>query len=745
MSHPTTNTAQPDPSGHEVVGRWTRFFVRMDLSIQILIGLALGVFCGIFFGEFCSGLAIIGDAFVGLLRMTVLPYIVVTLIASLGRLRLRNSRRLAIIGGMVLLGLWISCLAVIWLLPSAFPNWISGSFFSTALVETAQPQDLLSYFIPANIFEALSGNQVPAVVLFGICCGVALAKIQRRALLLDALDVVSELLIKISRFITRLAPIGIFAIAASTAGTVSIDEVSRLQAYLVAYTAGALFLGLVLLPVLITTLTPLTYRQVIFVVKEPMLTAFATGKLIVVLPMLIENTERLFETEIKIDDSDESPAIDLLYGTAYPFPHVGKLLSMLFIPFAAWFLGNPIKPWDYPSFMAAGVFAFFGGPIVAIPFLLDQQHLPHDMFQLFLVSGVYGERIGDAVGVMHLCTLTMLSIFGFNRLLRTNLMEIIRSGVFVCVVGALMLFGVRLYLYHFISVADGKIDVVEKMQLLELPVQSIVITDPAPNPAPLQDGESILQRIRRRGIIRVGYNEDKVPFAFFNASHTLVGYDVDMAHVLARDLGVTIEFVRFDRSTLIKQLDDDHFDVVMSGLVGTIERAQAMQHTKSYLDVNLALVAPDFRARDFRTINNILGQGELRIGLADLSRGFVDRIESAAPNVTLIEIANNRDFFTGKHPDLDALLISAESGSAFSLMYSNFEVVIPAELKVRLPLFYAIANRDAEMRDFLEHWVTLREKDGTESDFYDHWVLGKTNGESEPRWSIIRDYLHWVK
>ncbi|MCA9137285.1 MAG: transporter substrate-binding domain-containing protein, partial [Planctomycetales bacterium] len=525
----------------------------------------------------------------------------------------------------------------------------------------------------------------------------------------------------------------------------SLEEVSRLQAYLVAYTAGAIFLGFVLLPVAITTLTPLTYRQVVFVVKEPMLTAFATGKLIVVLPMLIENTERLFETEIKLDDGDESPAIDLLYGTAYPFPHIGKLLSILFIPFAAWFLGNPIEPLDYPSFMGAGVFAFFGGPVVAIPFLLDQQHLPHDMFQLFLVSGVYGERIGDVVGVMHLCTLSMLSIFGFNGRLRTKPVEIFKSTVFVCVVGAAMLFGVRMFLYRFISVADGKVDVVEKMQLVELPVPSVIISDPSPNPDPLKDGETILQRIRRRGVIRVGYNEDKVPFAFFNASHKLVGYDVDMAHALARDLGVTIEFVRFERSTLVTQLNDDHFDVVMSGLVGTLERAQAMQHTESYLDVNLALVTPDFRSREFRTLKSILAQGELRIGLVEVSQGFVDRIETAVPNATLVEIENNRDFFVGKHPDLDALLISAESGSAFTLMYSNFEVVIPAELKVRLPLFYAIGNRDAEMRDFLEHWVTLREKDGTEAEFYDHWVLGKTNRKPEPRWSIIRDYLHWVR
>ena len=67
-------------------------------------------------------------------------------------------------------------------------------------------------------------------------------------------------------------------------------------------------------------------------------------------------------------------------------------------------------------------------------------------------------------------------------------------------------------------------------------------------------GESILDRIRRRGVIRVGYNEDKLPFAYFNNQDELVGLDVNMAHALARDLGVRIEFVRFDRRTLATQL-----------------------------------------------------------------------------------------------------------------------------------------------------------------------------------------------
>ncbi len=723
------------------VRRW----MRWGLSTQILLGLLCGLITGLFFGEMCAPLSILGDAFVGLLQMTVLPYIMVSLVASLGRLSLGNSKRLVKIGGTVLLVLWAFTLGIVAILPMAFPDWRSGSFFSTAMIESPAEVDLVSYFIPANIFSALAANHVPAIVLFSLCMGLALSKIPQREKLLDQLDICAAALIRISGLVTRLAPIGIFAIAASTAGTVSLAEVSRLQVYLVAYSGGAIFLAFIVLPLLVTTLTTLSYREVMRVVKEPMLTAFATGKLIIVLPMLIHNTEQLLRQHPINNGDDRSPPASALYGVAYAFPHVGKLLSMLFILFAAWFVGTPVKTSVYPGLLGSGLFAYFGGPIIAIPYLLDQMHLPHDMFQLFLMSGVYGERLGDAVGAMHLCTLTLISIFGLNRALQFHPWPLLKYAMVTGTTGIAILLLISVTLNHFVTTASDRTELIDKIHLLEQPVQNVVIEVPAPNPDPLLPNETLLLRIERRGILRVGYNEDKVPFAFFNAQRQLVGYDINMAHVLARDLGVTLEFVHFDRSTLADQLDADHFDVVMSGLVGTLKRAQSMQHSSSYLDVNLALAAPDFRVQDFRSLQSIRAQHSFTIGVVDLSRGFTDRLRTAIPNAELVEVKRYRDFFTGKHDDIDALLISAESGSAFTLMYPHYEVVIPEGLHVQLPLIYGIGHRDAEFCDLLEHWISLRQRDGTAEEFYDHWVLGKAPARHQPRWSIIRDVLHWVK
>ncbi len=128
------------------------------------------------------------------------------------------------------------------------------------------------------------------------------------------------------------------------------------------------------------------------------------------------------------------------------------------------------------------------------------------------------------------------------------------------------------------------------------------------------------------------------------------------------------------------------------------------------------------------------------ISVVDSSIGCGKRL----PAAELVEIANNGDYFTGKVADLDALLISAESGSAFTLIYPEYEVVVPRELRVKLPLFYVIGGQDIEMRDFLEHWMTLRGKDGTAAEYYDHWILGKSQQAKQPRWCIIRNVLGWV-
>jgi Na+/H+-dicarboxylate symporter len=84
----------------------TRDGPRVPIATQVLLALAIGALTGIFLGEIVAPLKIVGDAFIRLLQITVLPYISIALITGLGRLEFNDVKRLAVKGGTILLLLW---------------------------------------------------------------------------------------------------------------------------------------------------------------------------------------------------------------------------------------------------------------------------------------------------------------------------------------------------------------------------------------------------------------------------------------------------------------------------------------------------------------------------------------------------------------------------------------------------------------------------------------------------------------
>lgn len=79
--------------------------------------------------------------------------------------------------------------------------------------------------------------------------------------------------------------------------------------------------------------------------------------------------------------------------------------------------------------------------------------------------------------------------------------------------------------------------------------------------------------IRSSGVIKVGVPADYAPLAYFNENERLVGFDVDMAKDLAKDLGVVPQFVITSWPTLSSDLQNDLYDVAMGGVTYTQGRA----------------------------------------------------------------------------------------------------------------------------------------------------------------------------
>ena len=269
---------------------------KLSLSNQILLSVITGVVVGLFIGEYAGALSFLGDAFIGLLQMTVLPYITLALIANIGKLAPSEGRRFTVYAAVFFLVATALTLAVVTMMPFALPEREHAAFFSTSLIAEPPTINFVELFIPKNPFHSLAHNAVPAVVIFCIAVGTALITLDNKQVILEQLDLCTSALGRVNGSLVTLSPIGIFALVASTSGTMAFEELARLKDYLLIATVAALLLGFGVFPLLLASVTPFSYGQIVSVSRAPLLTAFATGKVLIALPMLIESARSLFDT-----------------------------------------------------------------------------------------------------------------------------------------------------------------------------------------------------------------------------------------------------------------------------------------------------------------------------------------------------------------------------------------------------------------------------------------------------------------
>jgi Na+/H+-dicarboxylate symporter len=716
----------------------------MTLSRKIVIALSAGIACGLFFGEICGGLSIIGNAYIALMQMTVLPYIVLALIVNIGSLTLDTARHLAARAAVVMLALWGIAIAVILVMPLALPEWKTGGFFSTSLLNPTESVDFLSLYIPANPFRSLSENLVPAVVVFCICIGIAFIGLTRKESVIEPLRVMLDAMSRVTLWVAKLTPYGVFAIAASAAGTITVDEIGRLQAYMIMYVSAAFILSFVVLPLAVTSVTPFTYREILNSSRSALLTAFAANNYFIVLPLLIENLKELYRNH-EIGGDEVEGAIDITLPIGFPFPNIGRLLALIFIPFGAWFVGRPLELIQYPLLAITGLPSFFAKVTIAVPYLLNQFHLPADLFHLFLLSGIINGHVSSMVGAMHLFTFTAITaavVTGRARFHGRRSIAVVAATALLLIACSVV---TRNYLGWFFSRAYGQVNVIEGMLKVADPAPTMVLDRAVPNPQPLRDGQSRLDRIRERGAIRIGFLNENLPFSFVNAANEVVGFDVEMAHRLAIDLNVSLELVPFDRpENIAHHLAQDHCDLIMSGIAASSSQFLEVAFTNSYIKLTPALVVPDHIRNQFDTHDELLTAKSLRIGVIN-DPTIVRLVHRRLPSAEIVILPRVADFFEAETPPADGLIISAEAGSAWTLIQPDFQVVLPFTHVTSWPLGYATVPGDDDFIRFLDLWIDLMRDEGFVSRLRNHWILGRTAVPRSPRWSVIRNVLHWVE
>ena len=730
--------------------------VKENLSVQILIGLLLGGIAGLFFGEMMAWLDPIGVAFIRLLQMPVIPYVMSSIIYSLGQLNYQQAKSIFFKGGIILLVSWAIILVVIVLFPLGFPAWKSASFFSTTLLKEVQPINLIELFIPANPFNALSETIVPAVVVFSLTVGFALIGMENKQGLLDVLSSAADALMRITGFVAKLTPIGVFAIVGGAVGTLPFDSFNRLAVYVVLHALLCLLLSFLVLPALVAAVTPLSFKDVVLAYRIPLITAFAIGNLLIVLPQIIETSKELLQrldTSLDANSPKITAPLNVLVPLSFVFPSMGKLFSLTFVPFAAWFNGSSMTLSQYPAFLVTGVASLFGEGTIATQLLLNLLGIPLDMLQLYIVlNQLSASRFGNLLAGMNTVILGLLAVCAINGWMRLRRWRLLRFSAVMTLLVLLTLGIVHLFFTYAVPQTYAKDKVLAELKLLRIsnPASVEVFRNP-PLPAPLDPSQpSRLNAIQERGFLRACYVPDDYPTSYFNKYGDLVGLSVEMTHLLTNDLGVRTEFVPLSVRTstdfdkvIAERLNSGYCDIYTAPISITPERTQLYTFLTPLRNATASLLVRDNRRQKFGRWAEIRELEPLRIGYLVTSLYYLNKLKGLLPEAELVPIESIEQQLDTGMLDVDAIVLAAELGTSWTLLYPDFSIVIPRPL-LGVPISYAIPVGERPLEDWVNAWLLLKLQDGTVQSLFDYWIEGKIGAVKPPRWSIIRDVLHWV-
>jgi len=712
-------------------------------SLRILAGLLAGVAVGLFFGEGAAVLQPVADLYIRGMQMTVLPYLVLTLVGGLGKLDPATARRLGLRATALLSLLVVLACAVIVVMPLAYPALVSASFYSDTLIEPAQPFALGELYVPSNPFYAMANAVVPGLVLFSSAVGVALIGVPDKAPLLSSLLSLERAVVRVTQLVLSLTPYGVFAISASVAGTMSLESLSRLEIYFVIFGAAALLLAFVVIPLAVAALTPFGWRQVVGMCHEALLTAFIANSAFIVLPMLVERVKAALAAQA-MDSTDTRSAVDVVVPVSFVVPNAGKLLTLLFVPFAAWLAGNPLGADAYLALFGAGIPSYFAKAQVALPFLMDLLGVPHDLFLLYIPSSIVTGKFDSMVTVMSLLALALLTASAVAGHLRIEPRRIARALLITLAATAVTVGGLKLSLAHAVDTVYRKDQALSNMNLPRVMLPIALLAEAPPAEAV---STSTMQRIRARGALRVAFVGDRVPFAFFNARRDLVGMDVELAQRLAQDLGATrVDFVPADFDQMSRLLAEGRIDVAV-GLPYLPDLLRQVAYSVPYLDSTLGLVVRDELRDDFSSATRLAGRSPVTIALLGDLPAVQDRLRKQLAGVDLrfVALPSPKHFFEGEAPHVDAFAMLAEAGAAWSILYPAYSVVVPQPGAIAVPVGVGMRRGDSELASVVNDWLVIQRSAGVLSQLREYWVLGHGAQKRSPRWSIRHDVLGWER
>ena len=368
---------------------------------------------------------------------------------------------------------------------------------------------------------------VPAVVVFAVLAGVGLMAVPRKQALLEPLQVFNEAMGRVGSLLARLTPLGIFAIAGHTAGTMQLEEFERLQGFVLTYAVFACLLTFWLLPGLVAALDA---------DQPPAHDRARAGRARDRLRHL-EPVRRAPDPRRALAHAARGATPRTAPGTASgrtssstcscrrpsTSRHGAKVLSIGFVLFAGWYAGVDVPAARYPALAGAGLLAVFGSINTAIPFLLDLVRVPADLFQLFVVSGVLNSRFGAMASAMHTLVVARARHLPGHRPRRLRRRELLRYLLVSALLVAAAVLGTRGILARVLPDPRGGAELLAASRRARpLAPATLLRTPPAP-PSRARSAERASRRSCASGRLRVGFDDDRSPWAYVNAKGEVGG------------------------------------------------------------------------------------------------------------------------------------------------------------------------------------------------------------------------------
>jgi polar amino acid transport system substrate-binding protein len=251
---------------------------------------------------------------------------------------------------------------------------------------------------------------------------------------------------------------------------------------------------------------------------------------------------------------------------------------------------------------------------------------------------------------------------------------------------------------------------------------TVVMATTAATAAPLGD---TLDQIIQRGKLIVGISLSTPPYGMTDANMKPAGFDVAVATLLARDLGVELQIVDQVSQARIPNLTSSKVDILVSSFGITAERAKAVMYSDSiYVDEQMVLAGKD---KKFTKLEDLVGK---RVGVTRSTTNDSVMTQKAVQGTNIQRFdddsATNQALFSGQ---VDAIVSGVAAANAINRETDTFE----RKFAVRQsPMGIGVRRGDFELLQWLNTEVMMLWTSGELQQAQKEW-LGIVNQETPPR------------